>query len=364
MSHHLCLLFFLAVSWMNLPLHASIQTIFGSEKESPPLLHALLHTPAVLRLSDVNEGGIASYYHSDPLFKSYDHAMALYILLRRYGASDEECLAAFLSRIIQPVFCHSRDILFLDDHDDISAPPCPFGDSFAMEWAVHYGYLKKQQLDTLIIDHGLSLEELFPLKSSFKMVHSQSPDVSLISLEATLHTAYLHNLISAEECEQVIQQLRFYKDEWIFTDIAAARRVGYLSLQLTRYLWTSEVNVIANFWGEQAVARARQLKLVSPEEIHFGSDSTILSRLEGSRDRAILRMLERVKNPFLWCYRIAPTDRGYHLYSSFRGLAPKVWLYGRSQYLTDCDKDYRTEFLSVREWVGSGVHFALYTTSN
>lgn len=351
-----------------------IRTIFGYEYNVAPLVLDLLGNKAMQRLKDTDTVGLSSYYSERIPLKQYDHALGVYILLRRYGAPLKECVAGLLRHASEGTLHGMNDNAFLEYHllnmvpdssdEGNSSGEISIRGNEEIRQAIQIGYLQKYGIGDILANYSMNIKDFWSEKEDFPRLQSAPLQLSIDAIEYHLHMAYLQELIHTDEIEQLLSCLYFHAEQkrWVFSDIQVARRFGKLSLHLTEHVWAEPATLMGNYWGEQAIQRALDSNILTHEDLCCGGDRLILNKLDRNNSSVVRALMERLRKPQGFSQRIRSEDEGVHLFGSFRGIDPLVWVQWSGEWqairLTELDPDYAQEFARVRAFVEEGVHIA------
>ena len=95
---------------------------------------------------------------------------------------------------------------------------------------------------------------------------------------------------------------------------------------------------------------------ITSNDIHFGTDSKILSLLEDSKDLHIRDMLKRCRNPYGY-YEVVSNATNYDLIDrpKCRAINPFVEVGGELKLLTELDEEFRTAYNDVKQYCANGI---------
>ncbi len=345
MAYRSMLLFFALIIPLT-PIQ-SLSTPFGEEHQIPEVVFSLLQSPAMERLKGIDQSGIMRYTADLPAYSRYEHSLGVYMLLRNYGASLQECVAGLLHDASHTVFSHVGDFLF-DTGDGAES----------YQDHIHAWHLKSQGVDIILANFGLSVEDILPDNGSFQALEQELPDMCADRIEYNLHTALLFGVMSEMEIQEILRDLHFENGLWFFEDPQIARRFASLSLYFTNTLWAEAENLLVYHWTAQALRRAIELNEITMEEIHFSVDEVALNKLLNSQD-ALIRQLMGQCYSRQQCYAVqtvSTEEWDLHLTGKFRGIDPLVRINGSFQRLTALDEGFAGIWNETKQHVAQGFY--------
>lgn len=314
-----------------------IKSLYGTLREENDLVKAIIAHPAFVRLRQIDNAGPGRYFRSLPSYTLFDHALGVLVILNRYKQSEKEQLAGMLEPIAHSVFAH-HGTLYLK----------PKGTKLPYYLAAQKGFLRNVGIEKLLKQAGLSSEDINPIRPEFEALKKNPPFLSVLEIEMTLRLAYSYKLLSKTDIETILRDLRFENGQWIFISKRSAERLARLSLYFTEQYWGAPQNYVINRWVAAAMRRALSLKLLSVNDIRFGTDKNILSRLTSMQDQIIKGLMTQCRQPYRF-FDVSTTDQYDDVYKpEFRGLNPLVKVKEESVRLTTLDPDFKDDFDALR----------------
>lgn len=326
------------------PKKATIKSLYGTVSLDDPLVKSLIAHPAIKRLRLIDNGGPSRYFRSLPAYSLFDHALGVYVILKRFGRPLNEQLAGLLEPVAHSVFSH-QGTLYLR----------PKGSTLPYYLAAHTGYLKSVGLAPWLKKANLTAEGLNPLDPRFKALFQNPPFLSAIEIEMTLRLAYSYKLLTSQEVAAVMDDLRFEDGQWFFVSEKSAAKLAGLSLYFAERYWGAPQSYVVNRWVAAAMKRAVDLGALTVKEIRFGSDKQVLQKLMRLKDKVIHGLLIQCRQPFRF-YDVVEKGAFDEVYKpEFRGLDPLVKKGEQYLRLTELDEDYKKKFTALRMKFGQGI---------
>ena len=188
----------------TLPAEVALETIFGAQVVSEPVLVELLHHPAMERLKSVDQHGPSTYYLNHPTFSRYTHSVGVFMLLRRFGASLKEQVAGLLHDVSHTAFSHLADRFYKTGND------------VACQDYIHEWYLNKSGLTAILKKHNISVAEIMP--DECKKIKAPAPSLmGADRIEYSLRTGLVYGRLTQEEVTAIVDNLQLDGDDWSFT---------------------------------------------------------------------------------------------------------------------------------------------------
>lgn len=346
-THKLLKSLFLILIIQSQLVYSELVSLFGSEENPSELVAELLKSPAMMRLQHIDQSGITHYTNNLPSFTRYDHSVGVYLLLKRFGASEKECLAGLLHDTSHTVFSHVGDFLFNGEDGEYS-----YQDS------IHLWYLEKQGIPNIINKYNLSLQDVDAKRPEYNMLEQNLPQMCADRIEYNLHTAYLWGLICSCEIDTILNDLRYEDPYWYFTNDESAKSFAEFSLYFTETLWGSPMDLLSYYWCAEALKVALKNNVVESNEIIFGMDTNVLAKLESTDDVNIKEFMQNCKQPLVDMIEV-DTGENYDIFikAKFRGIDPMVMVDGKLFPLTVIDQDFADKYYSLKTKIEKGFYF-------
>ncbi len=314
-----------------------IKSLYGTVRENNALIKSLIVHPALRRLRQIDNAGPGRYFRAMPGYSLFDHALGVYVLLKRFNRPLKEQIAGMLEPVSHSVFSH-QGTLYLR----------PKNSQLPYYLAAHSGFLKHVGIEKNLNAFKLQAKDVMPTRSEFKALYKNPPFLSAIEIEMTLRLAYSYKLLSSNDIEAILKDLRFENGNWFFVSQKSAERLGRLSLYFAERYWGSHQNYVLNRWVAAAIKRAMELKLLSVNDIRFGTDKNVLNRLLKMNDRIIRQLMIQCRQPFRF-YDVAKGEDFDEVYKpEFRGLNPLVRLGSDMVRLTSISPKFKKDFDALR----------------
>lgn len=328
--------------------HVIIKSIYGAFEIDDPAFIAILQSPIMERIKKVTQGGITDVVFKELAFSRFDHCVGVALLLKKFGASREEQLAGLLHDASHTAFSHMGDMVYYQ-----GAQRHSYQDN------IHDWYLEKCDINKLLKPFGYTLYDVSPKRSAFTLLERDLPDICVDRLEYNIRSGVTWKLIKEEDALTIVNNLHYEDSHWFFTDATAARKLGDLSLELTK-LFCTPWNKLMYMWGAESIKQAFKIGLVTPEEFHFSNDYDVWEKLQKSDDPTIQENVQKIINVHDH-YESAPegTKPDFIAKTKFRGINPFVKTEHGLQLLTEIDKEFKVLFEQIRKTVTDGVPYRL-----
>ena len=328
-----------------------IFTIWGYEEMDHLLLEEVFVSPTMVRLDGVDQSGPTAYFGLDPTFSRRDHCNGVWALLKRANVSLEEQLAGLLHDASHTAFSHLADLLF--KHDEVIHNGC-YQDS------IHEWFLDTMKIPTITKKFAIPLHMLNPDNASYTALERPLPHLCADRIQYNIHTGVVFHRITQQEACDIVNDLHFEQDRWFFGTPELAKKFAELSVVFSRQVWGSEYNYAFYQIFAQILQKALNDKLITKDEMHFGTDKAILKKLQKSNDPTIKELLKKCENIYAHFTIVAYGNGEFNFKPKFRGINPLVRIKkNKFKMLTEIDASFKKEFELTKKWceTGYGVTF-------
>lgn len=326
----------------------TVATLYGTFVVDEPILVELFTCPQMKRLEKIQQLGL--YCKHGPVydFNRYDHSVGVWALVRRFGGSLPEQVAALLHDVSHTAFSHVGGFLFVD---------CTAPDAAARMDAYqddeHERYLHESGIAGILHNYGLSVADIYHKNDTFKILEQSLPDLCADRFEYNIQGALWEGLLTRDQADAIIASVRYDHETWYFVDQESARQFALVSMIMTRTIWGSPENYITGIWLAHALRRAINLDIITYDDMRFGSDDVIWSLLERSGDDGILDALKKIKyvrNYFV----LNGSDYDQMIVCKFRGVNPLVQTEMGLQRLSEIDHDFAGQYHKIKRIMNTG----------
>lgn len=317
----------------------AVSTIYGVYQITEPVLCELLNCPTVKRLAHINQYGVNAYINSRKPYTRYEHSLGVMVLLRQFGASEKEQIAGLLHDVSHTVFSHAGGFVFNDD----------LIKSDSHQDDIHVWYLQQTEIGAILAKYGYTIQDIHHKNDQFRMLERSLPNICADRLEYTLYGGYVENIITLDDIHQMVQDLRYYSDEWFFVNQESAHKFAAVSCYLTEKVFGAPWDHLVMRWTASAIRRALVIGLVTEHEVHFSTDSVIWQRLCASHDVHIRRDITCIMNSKKMYLDVDEQQAEFLLASKCRCIDPLVRKNGFLFKLSKLDVEFENEFKRIKD---------------
>jgi HD superfamily phosphohydrolase len=331
---------------VSLSTKQMVFTMWGYEEMNHPLLEEIFLSPTMVRLDGIDQSGPTAYFGLAPSFSRRDHCNGVWALLKRANVSLEEQLAGLLHDASHTAFSHLADLLF--KHDEVIHNGC-YQDS------IHEWFLDTMKIPTLTKKYGISLKMLNPDNPSYPALERPLPHLCADRIQYNIHTGVVFHRITQQEAQEIVNDLHFENNRWFFGTPPIAKKFAQLSVSFSRHVWGSEYNHAFYQLFVQILQKALDQKIITKDEMHFGTDLQILKKLKKCNDPAVKALLKKCENIYAHFTVVEYGKGDFNFKPKFRGIDPLIRLKkNKFQPLTEIDADFKQEFEKIKKWCDTG----------
>ncbi len=293
--------------------------IYGDFKITDPIIVELMGTAAFERLKGVCQFGIPDKYCSNKGYSRFDHSVGVYILLNRYGASEEEQVAGLLHDISHTAFSHLIDWVVEGGNKQKE----DFQDK------AHLSVLKQPEISSILKRCGYTAEGIAN-HHRFKLLESEIPNLCADRIDYTLRQ-FTRTMVEA-----CLPKIIIFQKEFIFSDEQSALIFAdnYLRLQVTEWA------------GYEACTRIILLsgilkKAIKSEDLSINdfwqTDDFIINKIIRTNKKEYLDILKLLEKKDL---RYLPKGTET-VVQKFRHVDPKILIDDKTLRLSELNNDFK-----------------------
>ncbi len=334
----------IALLWLPAILYGRpIETFYGPVEVEEPVLLELIDAPSFQRLKLVHQYGVAYYTTHKEEYNRYDHSLGVFALLRLKGASMEEQIAGLLHDVSHTAFSHVGDWIFGKENQD--------GD---YQGTIHALCIEKTGLGAILEKYGFQIDQIIPEEDLFPALENSLPNLCADRIDYNIQGAYYQGFITREEAISIFQDLQFIQGRWVSQLPDLMKKLTRSSLFMTQDCWGSPTNYVLSRWFADAILKGIEIKLISFEELHFGTDQPIWDKLMQSTDPFIAYQMKRILDSHTYISIGDFSNADFIIKSRFRGIDPWILVGENCVRLTSLDSSLAEEYENIKERVNKG----------
>jgi len=335
----LCFLFLFHQAFFAKP----IETFYGTIEVTEPVLLELIESKPMQRLKDVRQYGISYYLTHSEEYTRYDHSLGVFAILRMKGMSLHEQIAGLLHDVSHTVFSHVGDYVFEQtSHQD------------SYQDNIHDWFLEKYGIGKILRKHGFTIEQVLAKSKHFIALEQELPNLCADRIDYNLQGAYHQKFLTKKEVQEVFEDLEFKEKKWISSKPHLMKKLARFSLFMTQDCWGSPENYFGSSWLAEALKRALEVKVITKEDIFFGTDQIVWEKLHQSKDPLLKNCLQKVTQVKERFSLVPDENADFHIKMKFRGVDPWIKKGGKLLRLTDLDEEIAKEFKEVKARMSKG----------
>lgn len=315
-----------------------LTTLYGSFDITEPILIELLESMPMKRLKEIRQLGVWNYAIKPDNFNRYDHSLGVFTLVRKFGGSLKEQIAALLHDVSHTVFSHVGAFFFVTDAQKMDQ----YQDN------MHEWYLHASGLDKILARYGYTIENILPHDPSFKRLEQELPNLCADRIDYNIRGALWDELITTAEAEMIIDALHFQDGIWYFNNLIAAQLLAQQSLTMTKNIWGSAENFVSGTLLADALREAAHLGIITTDDVHFSTDIAIWDKLMTCNNLYIAQTIFEIEH----CHDFFVLDKKKYTHCfarKFRGLDPLVQTENGLRHVSQLSIEYAHTYHALQE---------------
>lgn len=320
-----------------------IETFYGIIEVDEPVLLELIDSPPLQRLKLIHQYGVSYYTTHREEYNRFDHSIGVFTILRMKGASLEEQIAGLLHDVSHTAFSHVGDWIFGKENKEKD-----------YQTQIHSHYLRQSGLEKILNKYQITSDEILPKEELFPRLENALPNLCADRIDYNIQGAYHQGFLTKEEALTLFKDLQFKDKCWVSSKIELVKKITKFSLFMTLNCWGSAENYVTSRWLADAILRGIEIKLLTYDDIHFGTDQEIWDLLLYSDDPTIYQKMGMIFNASLYFSLVDPLNAHLIVKSKFRGINPWIIVEGTSHRLTELDSEIKKEYLQIKQLMENG----------
>jgi len=244
--------------------------VFGVHTIEEPIILELLETKAMQRLRGIDQSGYPHPFFPELVPHSrFEHSVGVYLLLKKYNASLYEQISGLLHDLSHTVFSHCGDYLL--------------GDCDAQKEQTHHdlffsSFLLQTDVPRVLEKYGFSAEDFFD-DTNFPLREKLLPDLCADRIDYALRTAVSSNKWDGERVQSTLSRLQVEENQWIFSDLEAAREYGQLFAEMNTNYYTHFLSVVMHYAVTECLRYCLEQSYIRYDDL-YTTDAEVLDKVK------------------------------------------------------------------------------------
>lgn len=314
--------------------------VYGTREVTSPLLIELIESSAMRRLKGIAQLGMPDELNSRDGYSRYNHCVGVMLLLKMFGASEEEQVAGLLHDVSHTAFSHVIDFVVAQGGDE------DFQDRN------HERYIRSTDIPAILERHGLSVERIIDYHH-FTLLEQDAPALCADRIDYSLRE------MDYELVKRTLASLTTKDGVFVFRDQAAAYDFAREFLRLQQIHWGGYESSTRFVVFGQLLRRAIDLGVISFDDF-WKTDAEVVTKLRTSHDSSIDNVLK-------WLSRRSLADepkRPEPMLKKFRHVDPAVIVGDGVARLSTLSTEFARELEQARRQNLAGVSIAEFDISS
>lgn len=282
--------------------------VYGWVSIDDPLIEALMHAPAVVRLKGVLQHGITGLIGITTPITRFEHSVGTMLLVRRLDGSLEEQVAALLHDVSHTAFSHVIDYVF-DGHDSQS-----YHDEIKEE------FLSQTELPELLARYDLNWRDYIE-EANYPLLEQPAPRLCADRLDYFLRDSLDLGLADRTEVQEALDHVIVHEGRIMTDDVQVATWLARTYLAADRASWANLREVGLYELTARAIRRALQIDLIQTGDF-WRTDKELWEILQQSDDAGIQQDLELVNTETV--FTIDEDNPTFMVSTKIRSIDPEI----------------------------------------
>ncbi len=264
--------------------------LYGDHLITEPVLVALLHSPAVLRLQGVCQHGVTGLLGLTHRLTRLEHSVGAFLLARTVGSSVDEQAAALLHDISHTTLSHVVDWA-------LSQPGEESYHEVHKDRAVN---THMAEIPRILESHGLDSARILD-ESLFPVVEKSAPHLCADRLDYALRDAVGFGKLSLSDAKRVFASLSVFPDSdhprrlLVLDNVDLSLRLARAYLESDRDVWSNRAHIDMYRRTGQVIGDVIKQGRIKEEQLWKLSDQEFWELLRSVADEEGRRVMERLE---------------------------------------------------------------------
>lgn len=264
--------------------------LYGDHLITEPVLVALLHSPAVLRLQGVCQHGVTGLLGLTHRLTRLEHSVGAFLLARTVGSSVDEQAAALLHDISHTTLSHVVDWA-------LSQPGEESYHEVHKDRAVN---THMAEIPRILESHGLDSARILD-ESLFPVVEKSAPHLCADRLDYALRDAVGFGKLSLSDAKRVFASLGVFPSSdhpgrlLVLDNVDLSLRLARAYLESDRDVWSNRAHIDMYRRTGQVIGDVIKQGRIKEEQLWKLSDQEFWELLRSVADEEGRRVMERLE---------------------------------------------------------------------
>lgn len=256
-----------------------VDRVYGESEISDPDLLSLIGTPTFQRLRGIRQAGPSAFAHPFKTVTRFEHSLGVYVLLRRLGASRQECVAGLLHDLSHTAFSHAVDFVVASEEQAFHETLKPI-------------FLKRADIAEAIGRLGFEIED-FEDDSVYPLLERPLPLLCADRLDYFLRDGRTCGVCDEESVAHTLEHTKAVDGLICLTSVDVARDVVARFAEMNRAWWAGPTESFIYNEFADALREGLRLGCLRKEDL-LNDDEHVLACLRSAKSGLINAKLEAI----------------------------------------------------------------------
>jgi uncharacterized protein len=302
-----------------------IDIIHGEVEITEPKVLEIIQHPAMQRIKQIWISAYGYLFEQKRNSTRYEHSLGVYLLLKKFQASEEEQIAGLIHDVAHTAFSHLSTYALQGKYEKKE-----------LHDLIQDKFMAESGLSDLLEKLGYKAQQL-TAKENFPLLENELPDICADRIDYTIRDGLHLQLLSMQEAKLILAGLTVEDNEFVFTNVEAAFKYAFTLFLLNKQYYGSatEAHFNNDFGG---LVKLAMHKGVLQETDWFSNDVDVIKKLQDSNDAEITEWLGKY-NRNLVMYEDSE-QHDFVFPKKIRVVDPKVKVGNEFKRLTQVDDLY------------------------
>jgi HD superfamily phosphohydrolase len=317
--------------------------VYGEQIIDNGIIKKIINTKEMQRLKGIHQHG--TWHIMNPRIDTsrFEHSLGVFFLLRKFNASLEEQIAGLIHDVSHFTFSHVIDYVF--------------GEQNSQEFAEKFqeNIIKNSSIFNILKEDNMNIEFILN-KHNFKMLENDLPDICADRLDYLFRDSIIFENLNHKIVDNLLNSLVVKNKEFVINNEENAIKIARLYLEMSKAIWVNPLQSASYQILADSIKIAFEKGIIKEKDFH-STDIELFKKLENSRDKKIIELLEVLKN--LKVKETSKKDYDFYTNGKARYIDPKFLDGNKIKRVSDVDKKFKDDIKQFQKWVKEGFYIKI-----
>jgi len=187
--------------------------LYWTVEITDPIALEIIASPDFQRLKGIDQAGYSEPFFPWGAHSRFEHSIGVYLLLKKFGASQEEQLAWLLHDISHGIFSHTLDYVFAEGSQE----------NLNYQDSIFEKFIQKTSIPDILRKHDIDINYIID-DSNFPLKETNLPDLCADRIDYSLRGKLHYDHQDPRDLLDILDGLTAVDNKRVFKDYTSAKR--------------------------------------------------------------------------------------------------------------------------------------------